>query len=125
MFKDDSKKYANRVLVHFTMVIVHRHTDPKSLKKYGIHIAAKIAINKLDKNAQFSNNAWGCDFNWESDDFKTTKFTFKLIERIMEHIVARKKTCTGLIGIPVTTVIKDLEKMGYDFTDVLNPLAGV
>ena len=89
------------------------------------HIVINIAVFKIDVDGSFKDS-WGCTFHWKNADFKTTKFSFKLIERILIPVSKKIKTCSSIAsGTSITSLIKDLEKKGINFDDVLNPLAGV
>ncbi len=128
--KDNNpEKYKNRRLVLIKMISLHDNTRPESFRvKFGIMFKVSMSVMLINDKAKISDlnkDWWGCDIAWYIEDFETTKFTFKLLERIMPFIASRRKTCTSLTGYPITALIKDLKKMGGDFSDVLNPLAGL
>jgi hypothetical protein len=79
--------------------------------------------DKCDLNGK--NDSWSCDYMWRDQEFKLTRFSFKLLEKIMQPVAAGKYRATSIYGFPLTKIIKDLEKKGIDFSDVLNPLAGL
>lgn len=128
LLQSDTKKYGSRSIAYFSIGI---QKEPKkgaitSFKRdEGIHILVDIIIKPIDKNGKFTKTGNGCRINWRNKDFKTTKLTFKLLENIMNSLVKSEKNCMGILGISITTFIKDLEKLGYKFDDVLTPLAGV
>lgn len=129
IINEDPEKYKNRRLAYISMMTYHRDTDPTLFTvKLGILFAVGISIRCIDDKgvlSKKSGDCWGCDFRWTLDDFKTTKFSFKLIEKIMIPVAEKRKTCTSLTGTDITDIIKDLEKKKYDFSDVLKPLAGL
>jgi hypothetical protein len=67
----------------------------------------------------------GGHFVWKTEDFKTTKFSFKLLEEIMRPVYNVKYDCTSLMGFQISDVIKDLKKNKVDLSDILKPLAKV
>jgi hypothetical protein len=67
----------------------------------------------------------GGHYVWKTEDFATTKFSFKLAEEIMRPVVDEKFDCTSLMGFQITDVIKDLKKIKVDLSDILKPLANV
>jgi hypothetical protein len=129
IINEDPEKYKNRRIAYISMMTYHKNDKPTSLKsKIGTLFAVGISIRCIDDKgilSKKSGDCWGCDFRWTLDDFKTTKFSFKLLERIMIPVAEKRKTCTSLTGTDITDIIKDLEKKKYDFSDVLKPLAGL
>ncbi len=128
--KDDNpERYRNRRIVLIKMISLHDKTSPESFRvKFGIMFKVSMSVILINDKAKISDlnrDWWGCDIAWYTEDFETTKFTFKLLEKIMPFVVSERKTCTSLTGYPITALIKDLKKMGGDFSDVLNPLAGL
>lgn len=125
---NDINNYKNRRVVSFKLITYHKDTEPTSLRvKYGTLFAVGLRVMNITEDgiSKKPKDCWGCDFTWDVDDFKTTKFSFKLLERIMGPIAAKEKTCTSLTGYPITRLIHDLKKLKYDLSDVLNPLAGL
>lgn len=77
-----------------------------------------------ETTGKMSDKPWGCDMAWKLDDFKTTKFSFKLLEIIYREVESKRKICPSLLGIPLTRIIEDLKKRRVDFSDTLKPLKG-
>lgn len=129
LIHEDLDKYKNRRVVSFGIADIHRNTSPTSQRnQFGTMLAVKLRVWTINDDGSFSKRPrdnWGADFTWEVEDFKTTKFSFKLLERIMEPVAAKKITCVSLTGYPIAALIKDLKKLKYDLSDILNPLAGL
>ncbi len=128
MINEDIDKYKNRNIVYFQMCPYHRAKKDSFHRSLGTLFYVNIVCRTIDNDGNLTKNdkrAWGCTFVWQAEDFKTTKFSFKLLETIMYPIAAKKKICYSLGGTSITTIIRDLEKKKFDFSDVLNPLAGV
>lgn len=123
-FSQNPDKYKGRKIAKFSMITYHRNKG-SDFKKWGIGIGASINIFIIGKDVKFTKDAWACNFRWELKDFKITKFSFKLIEKMAKAIAESDLECTTLTGISISHILKELEKRGYDFSDVLNPLAGV
>ena len=120
--KQDVEKYANKTVAYFSIHLYHDDEPDSTFRKYDIWMLVSIQIYKMNSKCKMDNIS-GCHFIWHPDDFRTTKFSYKLLETIMRPINDGKKSCVSLTGIPVTVVIKDLQKKGIDFDDVLKPLA--
>jgi len=130
----DVEKYKNRKVIYFTITAYHRENSKMeySFLNIGTYLAVHMTVNVIDENGKMSDHkVWGCKYKWEVEDFKMTKLSFKLLERIMEPIARKQKTCTSLIGMPLRNLLKDLKKLKdidgkyYNFDDLLNPLAGL
>jgi len=124
----DPKKYADRNIVHLSIITYHRSKDTSkySFKNMGTYLGASILVNPIDKKGKMKNvGSWGGKFIWNAEDFKTTKLSFKLLERIMEGVVKEHMSFASLTGTNITELLDDLKKSGYNLDDVLSPLAGV
>lgn len=119
---EDIKKYADRKVL---AVRVIPHNDSWS-EKHGVYLNCAVSVYNIDKKGRIiGDNKAGCLIGWKLEDFKISKFSFKLLERIIDPIEKKKYICNAVIGIPLAFVLKNLEELGYNFDDVLSPLAGV
>jgi hypothetical protein len=127
MVKKDLDKYANRQIAYFTIYSFHKSKETGMHRKAGIWLGVTMAIFHIDKNGNLrgANQPTGCDYMWTDEDFKTTKFSFKLLERLMHPVAEHKIKCTSIFGFHISFIIKKMEKLGVDFSDILNPLANV
>lgn len=120
--KADVEKYKNRKICQ-----IHIYT-PEKPDKYGTWLYVGIlAIHTDDKANMRGKNVGnnGCGIMWKEQDFKTTKFSYKLIEAIMHPIADNKHSCSNLSGFHVTKVVNDLKKKGIKLDEFLNPLANL
>lgn len=121
-------KYKNRPVVFFTISFHHDEPDNSLHRKFDIWMGCGFTVFYMDDNCRFDNPmkpAFGGHYMWKTEDFKTTKFSLKLIEEIMYPVVAKKTDFTSLLGYRITEVITILKKIKVDLSDILNPLAGV
>jgi hypothetical protein len=124
----DTKKYADRNIVEISIITFHRSEDDSkySFKNMGTFLGIDISVKPIDKNGKIkSRDTWGGRFVWNAEDFKTTKISFKLLEKIMKIVVDDRMSFASITGTPVTRLLTDLKKNGYNLDDVLSPLAGV
>ena len=124
----DPGKYADRNIIHFSIITYHRSNDDSkySFKTMGTFLGVSILVNPIDKNGKMKNvGSWGGKFIWKAKDFKITKLSFKLLERIMEIVVSDHMSFASLTGTNITDLLIDFKRSGYDLSDVLSPLAGV
>lgn len=122
VFKQDVEKYANTQICHFKI------STRKAKDKYGTWISVTIWVITSDKDANIRGNKIkdnGCTFKWDSDDFKTTKFSFKLLEAMMHVVAENKHSCGSLLGFPITWVLNEMKKKKINLDDYLSPLSGI
>lgn len=123
--KKNPEKYANRKIANFSLIMYHRSKDT-SYKEAGILFGVGIVMYPIKLNGDLDKKkAWGCDFMWTLKDFKLTKFSLKLLERVMIALADKKMTCTSLTGFPISYIIQEFKKLKYNFDDCLSPLAGL
>jgi hypothetical protein len=124
LVQKDINKYANRQIMLYQIRLEHNESDTSTHRKYGTWLLVDTVVFKINSKGEFESDG-GCHYVWRDEDFKLTKFSFKLLETIMHPITDHKLNCVSLMGYPLTNIIKRLEKLGIDFSDVLNPLAGI
>jgi hypothetical protein len=123
---NNSKKYAGKYIGKFTVYTYHKDPSDADYRSWGVYMGSQIGIFKVDKDGSImSTGSWGCHFRWETDDFKLTKFSLKLIERLALALFETRMSCASITGMSISWVLQQLEKKGYDFSDVLSPLAKV
>lgn len=121
--KQDVDLYKNRQLCE-----VNINPRVKVDKRFGTWLYVSILAITTDDKANMrgknvENN--GCGFMWEEEDFKVTKFSFKLLEAIIQPIADNIHSCSNMSGFHITKIIKDLKKKGIDLNDHLSPLANL
>ena len=124
----EPEKYANRNVVEISIITFHRSEDTSkySFKNMGTFLGVDISVNPIDKNGKMKDKGtWGGRLVWNAEDFKITKMSFKLLEKITEIIVDDHTLFASLVGIPIKRLFPSFKKQGYKFDDVLSPLAGV
>ena len=121
----DSERYKNGRVALISMSFHHHDKPNTTIRAAGYYFAVSISVFAIDKNGVLDDSkAWGADLAWGLEDFKTTKFSFKLIETILKPVGKRKATFASLLGFPITKVINDLKEIKVKFDKVLTPLAG-
>lgn len=120
--KADIEKYKNRKLCEIN-IAPRRKADQYGAWLYVGFLAIHTDNNANMRGKNVGNN--GCGIVWEEEDFKTTKFSFKLVEAIMHPIADNKHSCSNMTGFPATMVINDLKKKGIKLDEFLNPLANL
>lgn len=122
----DIDKYKNKKVVDISILFHHHDKLSDPVRKVGYYLTIGISVFPIDKNGVLNgdDNAWGADLAWRLEDFKTTKFSFKLIETILRPVGKRKAVFPSLLGFPITSIIEDLKKIKVNFDKVLVPLAG-
>lgn len=87
-------------------------------------IDCNIKVFKVGKNGKWTAT-YGCKWTWRTDDFKVSKFSFKLINKLIEVVSNNIYTCGQLSGEPLSFMIKNMKKRGVKFGELLQPLTGV
>lgn len=119
-------KYKNRNVALISISFNHHDKPTSIMRKAGFYFALDISIFPIDKHGILNgaDDAWGADISWKLEDFKTTKFSFKLLETILNPVAKRVRIFTSLLGFPATYVIDELKKIKIKFDKVLKPLPG-
>ena len=128
LVKENPKKYQNKTICYTAIHAHHNEEETRIHRSNGTWLGVSLVITKLtvvDNIDDDDNKYWGCHFIWANDDFKITKFSFKLLEIITKAVDERKYECPSIFGIPIAVVIKNMKKKKVDFGDSLNPLANI
>ena len=128
LVKSDIERFKRRKIAAFTISFYHNDAENTLHRSLDIWLGVSFTVYEMDNDCRMDNpkyRAMGGHYIWKTEDFKTTKFSFKLLEEIMRPVVDEKYDCTSLMGFRVTEVIKDLKKIKVNLSDILNPLAGI
>ncbi len=130
MVKKDLDKYKGRTVVNVR--IVPNYKDPDSLpmkaetphgEKIPIYMHGQIMVFKiLDDGNLKSTTKSGIEFGWRKEDFEVTKFSLKLLERLVRIAASKLYYCTLTFGCPMSYIVKELRKKKIEIDDVLAPL---
>lgn len=122
---NDVDKYKNRNIASVSILFFHNDKPTNMYRKEGIYMKVGISVFPINGKGILNGNkdAWGCDFVWRSEDFKITKFSFKLIETILRAVGAGE-AFNSIMGFPLSYVLEEVENVGISFDGVLKPLAG-
>jgi len=132
--KKNADKFKNKRIAYFASLLrTDEHGEKMLFGPADIWIGISLNIYHIDNdgNIMGKNNSCGCVFNWLTDDFKITKFSFKLLERIMYIVNTKLVTCPSLGGYALSSVINmirnqyQLKKRNIGVDDLLVPLKGV
>jgi hypothetical protein len=130
MIKKDLDKYKGRIVCQLTMRTNYK--DPQSLpmkaetphgEKIPIYMHGQIMVFKIldDGNIKATTKS-GIEFGWRKEDFEVTKFSLKLLERLVRIAASKKYYCTLTFGCPISYIVKELKKKKIEIDDVLTPL---
>ena len=123
------EKYIGKHIANFSIQLEHKSKGKERL--FGDPdrwMSILLELYTIDKNGKISGSNdpfWACHWVWLTDDFKITKFSFKLLERIMRIVNTKKVQWPSLGGFSLHHVIKDIREKKFKIDDVLQPLAGV
>lgn len=130
MIKKDMDKYKGRTVVNVR--IVPNYKDPNSLpmkaetphgEKIPIYMHGDILVFKVsDEGSLKQTTKSGIDFGWRKEDFEVTKFSLKLLERLVRIAASKLYYCTLTFGCPMSYIVKELKKKKIEIDDVLSPL---
>ena len=129
LLKSDKKRFQNRRIAYLTIAFHQDEKETTMHRKNDIWLGVSFCIWQVDEDCNMTNPTFpstGGHVCWKSDDFKTTKFSLKLIEKIMNIVNDNKAAYTSLLGLPITWIVDDLKtKKKIDISKYLNPLADV
>ena len=122
----DIDKYKNRNVALIRIGFYHNDKPTGMRRKAGFYLCVSMSVLPIDKNGILNgaDDAWGADISWKLEDFKTTKFSFKLLEKILRPVGQRAMIFTSILGFPITYVINELKKIKVNFDNILTPLPG-
>lgn len=126
--KKNPKRYAGRKISRILISPHHDENETSFNRKEDIWLSVRISVYQINDKSEmrsYENPSWSCTFIWETDDFKITKISLQLLERIMQVVATQDITCPSLSGFPLHIIIKMFKKKGYDLSDLFSPLAGV
>jgi hypothetical protein len=124
----DPAKYANQKIAVFNIMFYQNEKEDSLDRSVGNWLSVNMQVfcpNDKGKMRHSKYIVHGANYVWRIQDFKITRFTFKLIENIMHPVVNKKDDFTSFSGVFLSAVISRLEKKGFKMKDVLNPLAGI
>lgn len=130
MIKKDLDKYKGRIVCQLTMRTNHK--DPSSLpmkaetphgEKIPIYMHGQIMVFKILDDGNIKElPKTGVVFGWRKEDFEVTKFSLKLLERLVRITASKKYSCAMIFGCPISYIVKELRKKKIEIDDVLSPL---
>jgi len=126
LFLKNIDKYKNRLIASVSIGFYHHDKPTSIMRQEKIYMTTGIEVIHIDKHGIMhgEKKPWACNMAWHADTFKTTKFSFKLIELIYRQTVAKIAVYPSIFGYPLVDIIHELQKKGLDFGDVLKPLPG-
>jgi hypothetical protein len=124
--KTNIDKYKNRYISNIRICFFHNEKPSDMFRKENIYMTTDIAVHKIDHKGIIggSTQGWGAGIAWHGEDFKTTKFSLKLMQILYRSIANKLYNNATVFGYKLTDVIETLEKKGVDFQNTLSPLAG-
>lgn len=122
----DIDKYKNRIVASISILFEH-NDDPQDnmCRKLGIYFRVDISAYPISATGIVSkkaNQVWGATPAWYVNDFKLSKFSFKLIETITKAVVLYHVPFPSIWGYELSFIIDELTQRGVDFTKILIPL---
>lgn len=110
---------------HLVCILINPlHNRRESISgKAGVWLFASINVIPIDEKGELlSKKGWNTDMHWKVDDFKITKFSLKLLETLMKHVIKKKLGIAGVFGVPFNELVKRLGYKDVDISSVFTPL---
>ena len=128
MVSKNPEKYKGRNLAYFAIQFEYKNHGKETI--FGnpdAWLSTSLSIHTIDNDGLLvgKNKAWGCDWRWDTDDFKITKFSFKFLDRIMRIVETKKVQCPSIFGKRLSLVMEQIHEKRFKIDDVLQPLAGL
>ena len=124
----DIEKYTKRNAVSVSVLFYHHDSKVTNMfRKIGVYFKVSMSVFPITSKGELVTNGydnWGCDFTWKMDDFKLSKFSFKLLETILIPVGTGKRSYSGFLGVSLRYIIDDLQKIKMNFGKILVPLPG-
>lgn len=128
MLNKDPDKYIDRQIAEYVILFHQNKKSDTMHQSSGMYLSMAIRIYDIkEKDGKLVLDLdRECDIAWTIDDFKISKFSFKLIEKFMKPLAEKKTSCVSILGKPLKFVIERYKKDAkVDFSDVLQPLKNI
>lgn len=128
MVLQNVSKYANRTISSIGIKFYHNDESKLTNKEnYYYYLIADVSMFNIDEKGILNGDrvSRGADIGWTAEDFKLSKFSFKLLYVLLNAIISQHHDYTSFSAVPLTYIVNDLQKIGVDFVNTLVPLAGV
>jgi hypothetical protein len=125
MTKSNPKKYANRMLAHYIIILHHRSPDTDMFRKMDKWINLGIILYTTDDTGNMlgKHETRQCNISWTDSDFAISKLSVKLLEKFLQPLVDNLVNCASITGLTLDYIIKHYKKHGkVNFDDTLQPL---
>jgi hypothetical protein len=125
MLKGDINKYRNRQLAEYVIQFHHNEKENSIFRSNGQWLNVTIRVFNIDNDGVRigKNKFHECSITWKDADFGVSKFSLKLAEKFLKPLADNKVNCSSIFGLTLRFVIDHYkEKVGMDFSDVLQPL---
>lgn len=127
LIKSDVNKYKGRKLAEVGFYFNYKTEDGVAYNNLGIYATISIRIWTIDNEGNIQSKkrpGWILVIHWKHDDFKVSKITMKLIEKLVQLTANNSKIQTGgIYGLPLLGFVdKILKGKKIDISDVLTPL---
>ena len=130
MIKKNINKYKGRVICNIRIVLNHRKPDSLTMKaktrqgvSMPIYMHGQIMCFKIQDTGNIKQiPKSGIMIRWEEEDFKFSKFSLKLIDRLMRIGASKKYYCVETFGCQLSFIVKELREEKIKIDDVLEPL---
>ena len=119
--------YAGRKICFITLHFEQNEDDNSLHRKGDTWFGVNIDGFNIDKNGKLIKGLqkFGGHFVWKTKDFALTKFSFKLLERIMRSMAIDNLRFPSIAGFDMDFIKKILKGMKVDTSDIFQPLAGI
>jgi hypothetical protein len=125
MLNKDPNKYDGRQIAEYVIMFHQNKKSDTMHQSSGLLLSVTIRVYDIKEKGEklILENSKQCDIAWTIDDFKISKFSFKLIEMFMKPLAERKTSCVSILGKPLKFVLERYKKDAkVDFSDALQPL---
>lgn len=124
MIKKDIEKYKGRIICGIR--IAPHHDEPDSLamqNEFPIWLSGEIGVYEISDDGKLVEpRRTGLMFRWEEDDFEVTKFSTRLLEKLIRIAASKKYYCVQTFGCKISYIVKKLKEEKIKIDDVLSPL---
>lgn len=124
LLKSNVEKYKNRLIANVNIRFYHNDKPKSMFLREDIHLTTDINVYPIDKNGVMCGHerGWGIGVAWRPEDFKISKFSFKLMELLYVTAVNKTYTNATMYGYPFSSVIDALHEYKVKTGNLLQPL---
>jgi hypothetical protein len=112
VFKAKLEKYRDKLVAKISILMPYKNKKDILFEDLGIYVFISITFYNIDKKGKISKEPIReVTVSWGDKDFKISKPTFKIIDKIIELGFKNKVSTLGPTGSPFSGLVKTMNRL--------------